>query len=353
MEAVVQTLCEQHAVKGVKSEVLVSNTSCRTVSETINGIPVTRVASMFRLNSVSICPTMPIWLRGKKYDIITIHHPNPMADISYLYAKPRGKLVVVHHSDIIKQKFAFRLYRRTLNKVLRRADVIIATAQNNITYSHTLQPFADKCRVVPLGINVGTYSETEAIRQGAAAIKRTYGENLVLFVGRLVYYKGIDFLIRAAKTINGKLLIVGTGPLEKKMRRLASALGVADRVIFLGRVESLTDLYYAADVFVLPSVARSEAFGVVQLEAMACGTPIVSTDLPSGVPEVNRDGVTGIVVPPGDEDALASAVNKLLADESLRRLYGDNGREIVAREHTQEVMAERFYKIYSELMADK
>jgi rhamnosyl/mannosyltransferase len=141
-----------------------------------------------------------------------------------------------------------------------------------------------------------------------------------------VYYKGVEVLIDAMTRLAGTLVLIGEGPLERELRRRVSDRGIEDRVLFPGRVEDddLPAYYQAADVFVLPSVAKTEAFGVVQIEAMAAGVPVVSTNLPTGVPWVNQDGVTGFVVKPGDADALADAINRLLNDEPLRIRLGRN-----------------------------
>jgi rhamnosyl/mannosyltransferase len=175
----------------------------------------------------------------------------------------------------------------------------------------------------------------------------------VLFVGRLVPYKGVDVLLRALPGLDADAVIVGSGPLEGDLRRLADRLGVACRTHFLGEVadEELLALYHASDVVVLPSVASNEAFGVVQLEAMACDKPVVSTDLPTGVPWVNRDGETGLVVPPGDADALHAALARLVEDPRLRQKLGRQGGRRLHDEFTVERMVERVVRLYGRLEA--
>jgi rhamnosyl/mannosyltransferase len=166
----------------------------------------------------------------------------------------------------------------------------------------------------------------------------------VLFVGRLVYYKGVDVLIDAMAHIHATLLIVGEGPLEAELRRRAVVRGIQDRVVFLGEVaaESLPAYYHASDVFVLPSVANTEAFGVVQLEAMAAGVPVVSTKLPTGVSWVNEDGVSGLLVAPGDPIALADSIGRLLADPVLRNRLGQNASRRAELLFSRDRMIESF-----------
>jgi rhamnosyl/mannosyltransferase len=180
-------------------------------------------------------------------------------------------------------------------------------------------------------------------------IRERFGPRIVLTAGRLVYYKGFDHLVRAMAKVDATLIIVGDGPNYSELQRLASVLGVQSRIVFVGRVEDMKAYYHAADVFVLPSVARSEAFGIVQLEAMACRTPVVNTRLATAVPGVSLDGVTGFTVPPADPDALANAINRLLSDSELRSRFADAARNRVETEFNAETMSEKLLNLYAEL----
>jgi glycosyltransferase involved in cell wall biosynthesis len=173
-----------------------------------------------------------------------------------------------------------------------------------------------------------------------------------LFVGRLVYYKGVDVLVRAMAGVDADLVLVGDGLLEAQLRRLATERGIAPRVSFLPALhdEELCAWYHAADVFCLPSVARSEAFGLVQIEAHAAGTPVVSTALTTGVPYANLDGVTGLIVPPGDELALREALTRLLSDDELRARLGRQAQARALRDFTVPRMVEDTLAVYAEAM---
>jgi len=175
----------------------------------------------------------------------------------------------------------------------------------------------------------------------------------ILFVGRLRYYKGLQYLLEAMRALEAHLLVVGSGPMEEAWRRLAGELGVADRVTFLGEVpdEELPAFYHLCDLFVLPASHRSEAFGVVQIEAMAAGKPVVCTELGTGTSYVNVHGETGLVVPPRDPAALVDAIRRLLADPELRRRLGERGRERAVREFSAGVMADRVASLYQELLS--
>src|SRR5208282_387744 len=161
-----------------------------------------------------------------------------------------------------------------------------------------------------------------------------------------------EYLIRAMAKVNGELIIIGDGPLRGFLENEAQAIGVRSRVHFLGEVQNtqLSAYYHASDVFVLPSVARSEAFGIVQLEAMACGKPVVNTQLDSGVPYVSLDGETGFTVEPRDSNALAVAISTLLDEHALRARFGAAARRRVEKEFNAELMARRTLDVYQEVM---
>jgi glycosyltransferase involved in cell wall biosynthesis len=229
-------------------------------------------------------------------------------------------------------------------------DRIIVGSPRMIESSPFLAPHAAKCRVVPFAIDVPTYLGDDRTFARAAELRAGHGRPIVLFVGRLVYYKGADVLLEAMRDVDADLVVIGQGPLEERLRATATAGGYADRVSFLAPVDlgELVAWYHAADVFVLPSVAVSEAYGLVQLEAHAAATPVVSTDLPTGVPFVNPDGETGLIVPPGDARALARALQKLVTDETLRATLGRRARERVIEEFTIDRMVDRILDVYAE-----
>jgi rhamnosyl/mannosyltransferase len=281
-------------------------------------------------------------------DIVHLHLPNPAAVLAYLASGHRGRLVVSYHSDVVRQRFLGAAFAPFLQWVLRRAEAIIVATPNYLDSSPALAPHRDRCCVIPYGISDADFEATDT---EVDALRQKYGERIVLSVGRLVYYKGFEHIIDAMASVEGQLLIVGDGPLRPELEARARARGVADRVTFLGKVERTAPFYHAADVFVLASVARSEAFGIVQLEAMACGTPVVNTRLASGVPYVSRHEETGITVPPGDPVALARAVNHLLADADLRHSYGLAARERVREEFDQDYMGERMLDLYEQILA--
>jgi rhamnosyl/mannosyltransferase len=258
-------------------------------------------------------------------------------------------MVLTYHSDIVRQKNLLRVYQPFLRRVLARADGITVSNPQYIQSSPFLRPLAAKCRVIPHGADLSRFAPTPQVLERAAGIRGRHGGGpLILFVGVLRYYKGVGVLIRAMQRVDARLLVVGQGPQGEEWRTLTAQLGLGDKVAFLGRVDDddLLALYHACDVFTLPSIHRSESWGAVQVEAMACGKPVVCTELGTGTSFVNQDGVTGLVVPPDDPAALSGALNRLLGDPGLRARMGRAGLERAERELSASVMVERLVDWY-------
>ena len=350
MERILQLLCENER-PDVDSSVLVANVERATVREELAGVPVTRLASLGRIGSVGICPTPPLWLRRLDGELVVVHEPNPVALVSVLLPRPRGSVLVWFHSEVVRPRWKYRiLYRPFLRAVLRRAVRIIVSSPVLARHAVELQDFRDKCVVVPFGVDTRRLVATDEVRVHVNALRARHQTPILLFVGRLVPYKGVDVLLRALNGIEATTLLVGDGPLRPVLETQVRELGLS-RVRFLGEVSDtqLTALYHAADLFVLPSVTRAEAFGVVQLEAMACGVPVVSTNLRTGVPWVNQHDETGLVAPPGDADRLRQALHALLSDRPRREALGRYARARVHREFTLTRMVQLTSRLYREV----
>ncbi|MGB8508041.1 MAG: glycosyltransferase, partial [Pyrinomonadaceae bacterium] len=289
METHLRDLCERLRPAVDASVLVAGEGDVETTQECINGVGVTRLRTLFNLGAAPVCPGLARRIRESRADLVHLHFPNPTAIISYLASGHRGPLVVTYHSDIVRQKIMGRAFRPVLEHFLRRARAIIVTSPDYLQSSPVLGRFRERCRVIPLGIAPEQFEgvDAEAVRR----IRERYGPRIVLGVGRLIYYKGFAHLVRAMRDVEACLLIIGTGPLKRELEREREALGEQrGRVHFLGEVADAAPYFQAADVFALSSTARSEAFGIVQLEAMACGVPVVNTRLPSGVPYVSPDG---------------------------------------------------------------
>jgi glycosyltransferase involved in cell wall biosynthesis len=341
-------------------KILACHENLKTSRERVNDIDVVRAGRLATYFSVPLAPRFPSLMRrmARDADILHFHLPYPLADVSYLLARPRGHVVAWWHSEIVKPKRLSKLYRPFLKAFLGKVERIIVAAPQLVEKSPFLSQYGEKCRVIPIGIDIGRFQPTESIKMRAEEIRRQHGTAIVLFVGRLIYYKGLEYLIRAMGHVRDRdltLLVVGDGPLQTQLEALAAEIGVSDRVVFLGKLsdDDLTYHYHACDVFVLPSVANTEAFGIVQLEAMACGKPVISTDLPTGVPFINQHGKTGLIVPPMDSQALADAIALQLGNPSLAAQYGEAGRRRVREEFTKERMLQRVLALYREVAAGR
>lgn len=331
---------------------LVSSGRLCATRDVRGGVDVVGAPEIGRALSVPFNPTLPLWLRRLDADIYHVHCPNPMAEISWLLARPRGRLVVTYHADVVRQARSFAVYRPLFMRFLAQARRILVTSPTLVDSSPILPGFRDRCRYVPLGIDLGRLAATPEIERTADRIRATYGKRLVLFAGRLVYFKGVEWLLRAMPEIDGQLVVIGDGPMRPSLESTAAELGVGDRVHFAGAVPDgeLTAHLHACDVLVLPSSHAAEGFGIVQIEAQACGKPTVCTDVGTGTAFANLDGVTGLVVPPRDAVALARAVTRLLDDEGLRTRLGEAGRRRVGSEFSQARLRERLLTAYSEAL---
>jgi rhamnosyl/mannosyltransferase len=348
METVLKEICES-LVDQVEFQVIVANTRCRTEHEN-RKVPVTRVASLGKLFSCSMAASYPLWARRFDPDLIHVHLPNPLAELSALMADRDIPVVAQFHSDVVRQRNLLKLYGPFLEAFYQRASCIVVPTPRHIEISRFVSKYREKCRVVPFGVPVSRFELDESGRRKADELRD--GLPSVLCVGRLVTYKGVEFLIRALESIKARLRIIGTGPLEGSLKNLAQERGIANRVEFLGHVsdQDLVAYYHACDVFVLPSITNAEMFGVVQLEAMSCRKPVISTNLPTGVSWVNQHGKTGYVVSPGNAEELAQCIQHLINNPQLREEMGEAGRMRVEQHFTSAKMAQAMLQVYQEML---
>jgi lipopolysaccharide/colanic/teichoic acid biosynthesis glycosyltransferase len=351
IETVVHALCRGER-PAVETQALVLNKVSRTTDETIEDVPVRRVASVATVGAVSAAPSLPMWLARAEADVIVLHEPNPMALLAYAIARPKALLVVWIHSEVIRPKLQYRLfYQPLLDFALRRAQRIVVASPPMLQLP-ALQHYQRKCTVIPYGIDRERYRLSTQTASRVQSIRNRIAAPIVLFVGRLVPYKGVDVLLRAVKGLDAETVIVGDGPDRMSLTALAYESGINDRVHFVGDVSDaeLLAWYHACDIFALPSVTRQEAFGMVQLEAMVCGHPVISTRLDTGTSWVNQHERTGVVVKPGDVGELHRVLERLLADQELRDQFGDAGRKRVMDTFSVETMCQSTVSLYQEVV---
>ncbi|TDQ77996.1 rhamnosyl/mannosyltransferase [Sphingobacterium yanglingense] len=311
------------------------------------------VKTQLKLAATMLAPAMISTLRriAKDYDIIHVHHPDPMAALALYCSGYKGKVIMHWHSDILNQKKLMKLYAPLQSWLIRRADLIVGTTPVYVKDSTFLRNVQGKCDYVPIGI------EPFALQSDKAeAIKQQFkGKKIIFSLGRLVPYKGYEYLVRAAAllTTDVQIVIGGTGPLMDELKALAEELGVKDKVTFLGFVsdEDVPAYYEACDCFCLSSVWKNEAFAIVQLEAMSLGKPVISTAIPgSGVSWVNQHLKSGIVVPVADEVALSAGINKLLSNDLLYSELSEGSRARYEQLFRREKMVSKTNEIYCKLL---
>jgi rhamnosyl/mannosyltransferase len=315
-----------------ESRLLVARLRGRGRSDSTAGLPVRRVASLGTHLSMPLAPTYPAWLwsAARRADLVAAHSPFPLIDLSVALWFPARTALVVHwHSEIVGQRFLLPAVAPLIRRALDRADRIIVSNEAIIRQSPFLRPLEAKCRVVPFGIDIAALTTLDRAERESVVALRCRHPRLVLAVGRLVRYKGFEALIEAMRAVDGELVLVGAGTLQPALRRQAAAADVADRVHFAGQASpgELKCLLHACRVFALPSISANETFAIAQLEAMACGRPVVNTRLPTGVPWVARHGSEALTVAPGSVPELAAALGRLLDDEALAAALGQAGAE--------------------------
>lgn len=329
----------------------------RHAEEQEGGVDVTRLGRWGSFARLEVCHALPRLLKRlqSSCDLLHLHVPNPTMLLALAVVRPRVPWVITYHSDVVKQKLLGKLVRPFENVVFRRAGAVLVSSPTYPDGSPYLQQHREKLAVIPFGIDLGPLLDPNAeALKAAAQFRARHGEALWLLVGRLVYYKGIDQALRALPLVPGKLLIVGEGPLKAELNELAVRLGVADRVIWQGRLSEaeLIGAYHAATALWFPSNARSEAFGFVQIEAMACGCPVINTAIPgSGVAWVSRHDETGLTIPVNDSAALAAASKRFLQEKGLRERLSAQARARAVAEFADESMALRTLALYERVLS--
>jgi rhamnosyl/mannosyltransferase len=343
VERVVKNLAEGTAALGHEAEVLAVETRWQYTGRGKRGRRQrTNVTKAFSFGGLGLQELAPGYLTGmwKRADIIHLHHPHALADVVSLLRPSRAPVVVTQHASETRGS------RRWLaRRALSRAAAIVVPSRAHVALCAELEGFESKIDIIPFGIDETRWMDLKGppVRRPARA----------LFIGRLEAYKGVDVLLRAlSRTEDIDLDVIGHGPQAPRLKTLAKALELTDRVRWYGEYpdQDLPRRMEEADFVVVPSVTVSEMFGLVPIEAMAAGRPVITTDLPSGVKEVNVAGETGFVVPLRDVDGLAHAMTTLAGDPEVVRKMGEAGRRRVNERFTRGMMTERHVELYQTLL---
>ena len=305
-----------------------------------------------KVKATMLSPGMIMAMRRirKDYDIVHVHHPDPMACLALFLSGYKGKVVLHWHSDIIKQKTLLQFYRPLQRWLINRADVIIGTSPVYLKASPWLKDQQEKCVCLPIGI---VPMETDLA--GAAMVRERYkGKKIIFSLGRLVPYKGYKYLIDSAKYLDDSyvILIGGGGPLKSELLAQIEEHGLQDKVKLLGFVkdEDIPAYFGACDLFCMSSIYATEAFGIVQIEAMSAGKPIVATKIPgSGVSWVNAHKESGLNVEPKDSEALADAFMHILESEDDYQQFAEQSQQRYWAKFTKSRMIDKCVQIYKYL----
>lgn len=281
-----------------------------------------------------------------RMDVVHYHFPWPYMDLLHLARGVRRPSLVTYHSDIVKQRLLLQVYRPLMRQFLGSMDRIVASSPNYAATSPELVRLADKVQVIPFGLDRATYPAASPER--LAHWRARLGPRFFLFVGGLRYYKGLDYLIDAVRGTGIVLAVCGGGAAEQALRRRAQG---CDSVHFLGALDDADKiaLLTLCEAFVLPSHLRSEAFGVSLLEAAMAGKPLVCCEIGTGTTYINRDGETGLVVPPADVPALRAALLSLWQDPARARVLGEGARQRFDAMFSGQAMVDAYAALYREL----
>lgn len=358
VERHVEVLTRGLADAGVDISVLAYDPSWQAQPRTVAGVHVEPVSTFGHVGSQAIAPGMLARVRSlareRRFDIVHQHWPDPFAHVIASLVPASPLHVASWHTDIVRQRLLGPLYLNFASRMLRKPDAIIGATAAHLRASQ-IDRFAppERRHVIPYGIDTTPLLPTAAVMQRAQALRQEFGQRpLVFALGRHVYYKGFDVLIEAMAQVPALLVLGGEGPLTNDLRELATRHSV--HVHFTGPIAEadLPAYFHACDVFCLPASAPTEAFGIVQAEAMACGKPVVNTWLHNGVNEVAPNGICALTVEPGDANALAAALNHLLTHPAQANYLGQAGKDRVRRAFTIEAMVRQTLDLYATLLND-
>jgi len=354
----VDSLCRLLAKKNFYILNVISNRGFKFKKKISKNFEVVSLPSFFKIFSTAFNIFLPFYVYKKvffnKFRIIHIHHPDPLSHITAVLFPKKIKIVLTWHSDIVVYKFLYFFYKPLLIKLLERVDVIIVATPKHITSSDILNNpiFKKKIKIVPYSIDV-EYLNKKQFRDAGKILRSKYKNNFLVFtLSRHVYYKGIDYLIKAMRQSKNCILIVGgTGPDTIKLKQLTRAMNLESKVIFTGFIskKDLPSYLHAIDVFCLPSTEKSEAFGIAMAEAMACSKPIITTNLGTGVNSVCTNK-TGIIVKPKNSNVLSKAIKSLQDSKIKKKMFAQNARKRISKFYTHDIMLRRTISIYKSII---
>ena len=331
-------------------------------SDAIGGSTIYDGVRVLKSSASSLIASQPVGFRylvdfyksAWKADLVHLHMPNMLAAFCAILMPPKVRLLVHWHSDVINKGWLGRLFYPLQYLLLYKADAIVATSPSYVDASILLANFREKITVIPIGIDARRPAQKYICLPDKLS---TFigSKKIILAIGRLVPYKGFEFLILSANYLSpeARVVIVGDGPMRSNLESIINDSYLEDRVILAGRLsdDQINSLLYKSSIYCMSSINKAEAFGVVMLEALSCGVPIVATDISgSGVPWVNKHGLSGLIVPAEDPKAMAQACNQILSSERLRSQLSNGAKQRFSDEFTADLSISRILNLYSELL---
>ncbi len=330
-------------------------------------IQINTLRSDFKVSTTPIKLTLAkdivSYIRDNDFDICNINYYLPFfPDMAAIACKICNlPSVITWHNDVYADglmKVFSTLYNHTFNKItLNIVDKVITPSPYSYNESDFLKGLNDKTVWIPPGVDLEKYDDAPVINI-REKWRIPYDHHIILFVGvmnRATTHKGVEILLRAFQKIYNEkkavLVMVGKGDMIDYYKGCCEKLGIKDKVLFTGFIEEeiLINFYRESNILVLPSKTIQEGFGMVLIEANACGKPVIGSRV-GGIKYVIRDGETGLLVPPGDPEALADAIRRLIEDPEKAEIIGQNGRKMVEENYTWKRSAEMTEKVFMELI---
>lgn len=351
VESFIDTLCRVDSKLGIENTVLTLHPEPRNHKIKMNGYSIHQAKQNFFFASTGIsfeAFSKFRWLSDNA-DIIHYHFPNPFADVLHFVCRIKKPTLVTYHSDIIRYKKLFYLYRPLRNRFLEAVNHIVSTSPNYYISSTALQKFSDKVSVIPIGVDAADLAMSDPGR--IAYWRRRMPERFFLFVGAFRYYKGLHIALDAVEGTGIYLALAGVGPTEKELTKKAEARNI-NNVMFLGSLsaEDKKALLHLCYGFIFPSFLRSEAFGISLLEAAAVGKPMISCEIGTGTSFVNISSETGIVITPGVPSELRDAMLFLLHNSDIAAAMGENARKRSLLLFSADKQAKSYHDLYTRLI---
>lgn len=350
VERVIDNIAVGLERKGVKTTVLALSKNPSATSINHNQYEIIQVKQNFEFASTGFSYSAPFKFLDlvSKHDVVHYHSPWPFMDMCHLLGRVKKPTVLTYHADPLGNRFLQKAYTPLLNSFLNSVDKVVATSPNYLASSPFLNRIGDKACVIPNGI--AGYENVQPTKAEIAKIQSRFGKDFFFFVGVLRHYKGIQYLLEAARQTSATIVIAGDGKARKTFEAYKQAHSI-DNVHFLGAIDEAYKkaLLASCKAFVFPSCTRAEAYGLSLAEASRAAKPMISCELGTGTSYVNQHDKTGLVIAPKDSLALAAAINQLLDNPDEAKNFGQQARKHYEKNLKMDKMVEGYYQLYKDL----